>query len=170
MGRTPDSNKRAAFVREYLIDLNATAACLRAGYCKKKPENANKLGSQLMQVPEVALAIQKGMDERAKRTQITADDILRELALIARVDIAQAFTPKGRLRNIHKIPKELRQSISSVDLSSGKFKLHDKIRALDLLGRHLKLFTGDTTININPVEAKSDAELDARIKELTGKK
>src|SRR5579875_2449812 len=76
--------KQKRFVEEYLIDLNATQAAIRAGYSAK---NADKIGSELLGKTRVAEAIQKAMDERSKRTEITADRVLQELARIAFDDI-----------------------------------------------------------------------------------
>jgi phage terminase small subunit len=163
MSLTP---KRATFVREYLVDLNGTQAAIRAGYSSR---TAEKIASELVRVPEVAKAIQAGMDARAARVQVNADDILRELLRIARVDIGQAFTEDMKLRPLHEIPEDVRRAIAGVEIDetfegSGdnrewtgytkKVKFWDKPRALELLGKHLKLFTekvehsGDVRIEI----------------------
>ncbi len=75
--------KQTAFVHEYLVDLNATQAALRAGYSKK---TAFRIGSENLQKPEIAAALQDAMAKRAKRTAITADNVLRELWAIATAD------------------------------------------------------------------------------------
>lgn len=72
--------KQAAFVQEYVIDLNATAAADRAGYSDPN------YGRQLLTNPNVAAAIEKALAERAERVQVTADDVLRQLWLIAGAD------------------------------------------------------------------------------------
>lgn len=96
------------------------------------------------------------MDKRSKRTEITVDFVLQELALLAKTDLAEAYDEKGNLKPIHDIPVELRRAISGVKVfeefdgfgtertkigETRELKLWDKLRALELLGRHLKLFT-----------------------------
>lgn len=66
--------KQEAFVREYLVDLNATQAAIRAGYSEK---TAEQQGYQLLQHPLVSLAVKEAMDKRAERTEITADWVLK---------------------------------------------------------------------------------------------
>jgi phage terminase small subunit len=179
---TARSARQALFVKEYLIDLNAAAACLRAGYCKDKPRNAHKYGSALLKNPEVADAIQKGMNDRADRVELKADDVLRGLFRIATADLSEAYDESGRLLPVKEIPKEVRQAIAGIKvyeefLGRGndrdkigevrELKFWDKTKALDLLGRHLKLFQGDQlNVNINNTQPKTDEELDQRIKEL----
>lgn len=68
--------KQRRFVEEYLIDLNATQAAIRAGYSKK---TAYAIGSENLSKPEVKAALQKAMDERKERTQVAQDDIIQRL-------------------------------------------------------------------------------------------
>ncbi|WP_213469940.1 terminase small subunit, partial [Paenibacillus dendritiformis] len=76
--------KQKAFVQEYLIDLNATQAAIRAGYSAK---TARKIGQENLTKPDIQKAIQEAMDARAKRTEITADRVLQELAKIGFANI-----------------------------------------------------------------------------------
>lgn len=148
--------QQAFFVLEYLKDLNATQAAIRAGYCKKSPSNAGKVGPAMVNTPHIAAAIQEQMDKRAARLEISADVILRELLFIARADLAQAYTKEGKLKSIHDIPEETRRAMAGVKVYEefdgfGKdrfqcgetieVKFWDKPKALELLGKHLKLFT-----------------------------
>lgn len=68
--------KQAAFAREYLVDLNATQAAIRAGYA---PRSAEMTGSRLLRNDKVAAAVQKAMDARSQRTELTADKVLRDI-------------------------------------------------------------------------------------------
>jgi phage terminase small subunit len=81
------TSKQAKFVQEYLIDLNATQAAKRAGYSEK---TAEQQGYQLLQNPSVAASLEKAMERRAIRTEISADRVLNELAKIGFVDIRKA--------------------------------------------------------------------------------
>ena len=71
--------KQQRFVEEYLIDLNATQAAIRAGYSEK---TAYSIGEENLRKPEISFEIQKAMDRRSKRTEITADRVLQEYAKI----------------------------------------------------------------------------------------
>lgn len=95
MGSESDlSPKQAQFVREYLIDLNATQAAIRAGYSEK---TAYSIGHENLSKPEIAEAIAVAQAERAKRTEITADMVLSELAKIGFADIRKAVKWGSRL-------------------------------------------------------------------------
>lgn len=77
------TDKQRRFVDEYLVDLNATQAAIRAGYSE---DTARQIGSENLSKPDIADAIAEAMAERSKRVQITADEVLRELKDIATTD------------------------------------------------------------------------------------
>lgn len=146
--------KQAAFVREYLVDLNATQAAIRAGYSE---DTAKSIGSENLTKPVIAAAIQEAMDYRAERTGITADKVLSHLARIGFADIRQIFTESGSLKDIASLPDDVAVAVQSVEVitrnssdedESGnreiehvhRIKLADKKGALELLGKHLTLF------------------------------
>lgn len=148
--------KQELFVSEYLKDLNATQACLRAGYCKKNPSNADKVGPQVLALPSVAAAIEKARGKQFQRLQIEADDVLRELFLIATCDIGEAYGDDGKLKPIKEIPPHVRRAMSSIKVfdefegfgrerekigETTEVRFWNKNDALDKLGRHFKLFT-----------------------------
>jgi len=81
------TDKQKRFVEEYLLDLNATQAAIRAGYSAK---TAGSIGEENLRKPEIAAAIQEAQDARSKRTEITADRVLQELAKIGFADIRKA--------------------------------------------------------------------------------
>lgn len=145
--------KQQLFVREYLKDLNGTRAAERAGYSAK---TAQEQSSRLLSNVMVQAEIQKHMDRRAEKLEITSERILRELLTIATVDISKAFNEHGHLLPIADMPEEIRRAIAGVEimdefLGSGrdrtkigettKIKFWDKPKTLELLGKHLKLFT-----------------------------
>lgn len=140
MARLTEKQKR--FVSEYLVDLNATRAAQRAGY--KDPN----IGRQLKTKNNVSAAIQKAMEKREKRTEITQDRVLEELAAIGfakGTDYAQiqsnghvSLTPTEVLTEGQKAAVlGVRETQYGVEI-----KLADKVRALELLGKHLGLFAG----------------------------
>jgi phage terminase small subunit len=173
------TDKQAAFVKEYLIDLNATQAAIRAGYSSK---NADKIGSELLRKTRVSEAIQKAKDKRSKRLEITQDRVLKELAKVGFADIKEYLSFKTDLTTIGYDSKgerivdyahvvQLRDSeeidgavVSEVSLKDGalKFKLHDKMKALNDLGRHLGMFNDNLNIgnkDDKPFETKQHNDL-----------
>lgn len=140
------TEKQAAFVREYLIDLNAAQAAIRAGYSAK---TAKQMGFENLQKPQVAEAVQKAMDERSKRTEITADNVINELAKIAFSDMRRiaVWGPRGvTFKASDDLAPEDAAAVAEIGETvtqhggSQRVKLHDKLQALQLLGKHLKLF------------------------------
>jgi phage terminase small subunit len=159
--------KQKKFVDEYLIDLNATEAALRAGYSKR---TAYSIGNENLKKPEVQKAIQERMKDRERRTEIQQDKVLRELAHIAYDDIKnylQFWTDDERKMQLElKSSEEIdTRNIAEIQLDNGKFKfkLYPKDNALIQLGRHLGLFNDklnfDGTINLNVnVKVAGDAD------------
>lgn len=80
------TKKQKRFVDEYLIDLNATQAAIRAGYKAENGQRASEIGHELLQKTQVSEAISEAIAERSKRTGINADRVLLELARIAFVN------------------------------------------------------------------------------------
>lgn len=135
--------KQSTFVREYLIDLNGTQAAIRAGYSER---SANRIATEfLRETPHVAQAVQEAMENRAKRTEIDGERVLREIACMAFFDpAALAERPLSGPQDIPALPEEVRRAIVGWSWDrNGNFvlKLADKGRALEQYGRHLKLFT-----------------------------
>jgi phage terminase small subunit len=140
--------RQARFSQEYVLDLNATQAAIRAGYSKK---TAGQIGERLLKKVEIAAAIAAAKAERSERTMIGADRVLRELARIAFLDIGKAFTEGGQLKPLHEMDEDTRRAISGLEVSAlyadgenigtlSKIKLSVKLKALELLGRHVGLF------------------------------
>jgi len=152
--------KQRRFVEEYLVDLNATQAAIRAGYSKKTAQvQASRLLSNVM----VLAAIQAAQERRSKRTEITQDMVLRELAKIGFSDIRKivrwgnttmvaTFNDAGEevMETCHGLAligaDEIDDSTAAAiaEISEGreglKIKLHDKKGALVDIGRHLGMF------------------------------
>ncbi|MCY9733141.1 terminase small subunit [Paenibacillus alvei] len=142
--------KQKAFVQEYLIDLNATQAAIRAGYSVK---SANRIANENMSKPDIQTAIHKAMDKRAQRTEITADRVLQELAKIGFANMADyaEWGPKGiTLKGSTQLTADQAAAVSEVSETvteaggSVRFKLHNKIAALERIGKHLGMFDDRT--------------------------
>jgi len=134
------NRRRQHFVREYLVDLNATRAAERAGYAKS---TVRQIAYSLMKDPEVAAAIRSEQEKRQKRTLVTADRVIAELARVAFADLGTLaeWGPDGvRLKPNSELSADERAAIAEIsgDAQSGaRAKLHDKMRALEILAKHL---------------------------------
>jgi phage terminase small subunit len=152
--------KQACFVQEYLIDLNATQAAIRAGYSKK---TAYAVGHENLSKPEIADAIAEAQAERATRTQITQDRVLQELAKVGFSDIRGALTPNGQLLSAQEWDDQFAGAVSSLEVvqrpsgeydddgkpimeNVSKFRMWDKMNALEKMGKHLGMFKEETTV------------------------
>lgn len=149
--------RQARFVEEYLIDLNATQAAIRAGYSEK---TAGAIGHENLKKPEIQEAIAVAMKERSDRTRITADRVLQEVARLAFFDIRKAFNPDGSLKPIHALDDDTAAAIAGLEVSevgSGegsvavlkKIKLSDKRASLELAGRHLQMWNDKLNLSGN---------------------
>jgi phage terminase small subunit len=146
--------KQERFVEEYICDLNATQAAIRAGYAAG---SADVEGVRLLGNASVAIAIQDAKKARSERTAITADRVAREFAKVGRSDVRKLFTREGALKPIHEMDDDTAASISSIEVVtrsipgadgeparveySHKIRTYDKITALTQLARHLGMFT-----------------------------
>ncbi len=152
--------KQALFVAEYIKDLNATQAAIRAGYSR---DSASEQGYQLLQKTSVQSAIANAAAARKQRVQVDGDLVLRELLALATVDLAAAYDEQGNLKPIHDIPPEVRKAIAGVEVfeefegvgkdrhyvgQTKKLKLWDRPRSLEMLGRHLALFNDKTSVQL----------------------
>lgn len=149
--------KQRRFVDEYLVDLNATQAAIRAGYSAK---TAGQIGERLLKKVEVQQALTERMKAREKRTEITQDKVLAELAKIGFSDIRKAVkwgdgiavkdSESGAVEIVNgvaligseQIDEATAASISEVSQTAQglKIKMHDKRAALVDIGRHLGMF------------------------------
>jgi phage terminase small subunit len=148
--------KQRRFVEEYLIDLNATQAAVRAGYSEK---TAYTIGQKLTKKDEaINAAIDAALAERSARTGVTADRILKELARIAFSDPRAVFSwgPGGvSLRDSGELTDDEAAIVAEVSETrsenggSVKARLCDKVKALELLGRHLGMFTDKLQVGVS---------------------
>ncbi|HFH3173294.1 terminase small subunit [Pseudomonas aeruginosa] len=166
------TKKQRLFVEEYLIDLNATQAAIRAGYSTRR---AAEIGYQLLQRPEVAQAIQAAMAERSKRTEVEADYVIRRLREIDEMDVLDILEDDGSFRSIRDWPRAWRQFLSGIEIAElfegrgddrriagvlRKVKWPDKLRNLELLSRHVGTESAALDLELKRLDvAKKRAEL-----------
>lgn len=131
--------KQTEFCKQYLVDLNATQAAIRAKY---KASSAENIGRQLLRKKGVAAEIARMMAKRAQKTEVKAEQVVRELARVAFADIRKALTwgPEG----VHIVPSELvddetAAAIAEVSQTQHgiRVKMHSKPEALAKLAQHL---------------------------------
>lgn len=162
--------KQQRFVDEYLIDLNATQAAIRAGY---STSTAQEQGYQLLQKTSVSEAITKAMAERSRRTGISQDRVLQELARIAFVNPNDVINPEDASIRLDATEDDLAciqaVKVKTMDSEKGtsmerEVRLNDKMKALELLGKHLGIFTDklnletDLELNINIEYGEGEAD------------
>ena len=173
------NERQQKFVSEYLVDLNATQAAIRAGYSKK---TAYSLGQRLLKKVEIQAAIEEARADQQKRTEITQDMVLAELAKVAfanGADFARVITKECtdgngnpttlqtvELVDTDELDDDKKAAISCI--KEGKFGIevgsYDKLRALELLGRHLGMFDRNT-ISAKPNVDVEDDPLTKSLKE-----
>ncbi len=135
--------KRDLLAREYIKDFNGVQAAIRAGYA---PTTAQSWVYGWLAEPETQEHIARLIAERNKKLEIDAQQVLRDIMEIALADPAAAYDEDGSFkRDIHQIPAPLRKTISSIKTTQNgvitEVKFWDKLKALEMLGRHLSLFT-----------------------------
>lgn len=153
------NKKREIFCQEYLKDLNATQAAVRAGYCNS---TANEQGARLLSNIEIQERIAILMDERVKRLEIEQDKIVKELCTIAlskitdyaRLDINDNGNEELTILPTEQIPPEKIGAIARYKRTKSGVEiiLHDKMKALELLGRHIGMFVDKETLELRKKE------------------
>ena len=136
--------KQQRFVEEYLIDLNATQAYIRAGFSSKL---ANTNAVKLLQNTTIAKAIAEAQAKREERTQIDSDYVLKRLVEIDQMDVLDIMDDQMKILPLRDWPKVWRQYISNIEnleLSDAdgvfkKIKWPDKVKNLELLGKHVSV-------------------------------
>lgn len=174
MKRLPDdlNTRERAFIQEYLIDKDPQRAYKQAGY----HGNPAVVPYQMLAKSKIRLEIDKRMQQIAQKAEVTSVEVMQELKKVGFNDISRAFDKDGRLLNIQDIPKDILsavQSIESDEIVAGKgddkvtightrkLKFHDKLKALELLGKQLKMFGTDdgqrTGVIVNIVVQENNA-------------
>lgn len=132
--------KRRRFAELYLKYLDAQRAAREAGY---KETSAKQQGYELLHEDSVQCMLRVLAEEQSKRIAIESDQILGGLMRIATFDPIEIFNDNGTLKKLSEIPPEVRRAIAAMKWKDGKleeFKLPDKVRSFELLGKHKRLF------------------------------
>ena len=161
------TEKQRRFVDEYLIDLNATQAAIRAGYSVK---TAREQASQNLTKLNVQQAISEKMAERSKRTGVNQDRIVMELAKIAFINAADvinsddATIKEGATIDDTAAIQSVKVKVIPTKEGDGverEIRLNDKLKALELLGKHLGMWNDKLDVNVNiPVVISGEDDLE----------
>lgn len=161
------TEKQRRFVDEYLIDLNATQAAIRAGYSVK---TAREQASQNLTKLNIQQAISEKMAERSKRTGVNQDRIVLELAKIAFVNAADvidsddATIKAGATADDTAAIQSVKVKVIPTKEGEGverEIRLNDKLKALELLGKHLGMWNDKLDVNLNiPVVISGEDDLE----------
>lgn len=163
------TEKQKRFCHEYIIDLNATQSAIRAGYSLK---TAGSIGERILKNVEIQSQIKILMKDREKRTNLTADKVINEISKVCFVDIKNYLSFDNvngiTFKNSDEVDGTMISEVSSVTttVTSGEFtttkttlklKLHDKMKGLEMAGRHLKMFEqSPNQLNDMEIEALKD--------------
>lgn len=168
------TDKQRLFVVEYLVDLNATQAAIRAGYSSK---SAEAIGFENLRKPKIAQSIQDAVQRRIERTEITADKVLREYARLgfSRMDEFTSWGPEGvKWHDSDELSDDAAACVAEVSetISEGgrtrRFKLHSKTAALRDMAQHLQLLGkegGGVHVNVN-VDARQQEKKEEQFERL----
>ena len=154
--------KQIRFVDEYMVDFNATQAAIRAGY---KAKTAHVIGAENLRKPKIAEEIARRQKDLQRRTEVTQDRVVKELARVAFADASdyvcvetltyengdgtvspiQVVSPK----DTDTLSDDQRAAIASIKQGANgvEVKLCDKIKALELLGRHIGMFNDKLSLS-----------------------
>lgn len=153
--------KQLRFVQEYLKDLNATQAAIRAGYSSR---TAMQQGSRLLSKAEVAQAVAERADRVTAKAEVTVERIVQEAAAIAFHDARKLFRDDGTLKDPHELDDETAAAIAGLEVEElfegrGKAREHvgrlhkvkrwEKTKALELLAKYRKMFDDAPKVNVN---------------------
>lgn len=165
-GLTP---RQRAFADHYLVDNNASAAYLKAGYVAKNDNVAWASSSALLRSPKVATYIESRLKKLHDRLEITQERVLAEVARLAYFDIGKCYGADGKLLALKDMDEDTRRALSQVEIemvgdtvSVKKVRGHDKHSALEKLMRYLQLFKdvqvpqGGLTLPLPPPGQKLD--------------
>jgi phage terminase small subunit len=155
------TKKQTFFIAEYQKDWNATQAAIRAGY---SPKTAKEMAYKLVHKSLLQEVLAREVEERLLKIGVRAERVLQEIARIGFSDLGKLFRADGTMWPVQDMDDDTRAALAAVQTFeefdgkgddrhfigyTKKIKLFDKVKALELLGRHLKLFpTGDQKVDV----------------------
>ncbi|RWE97360.1 terminase small subunit [Mesorhizobium sp.] len=161
--------KQERFVEQYLLDLNATQAAIRAGYSER---TANEQGAQLLKKPEIIAAIDAAKGERSERTKIDAAWVLIRLAEEADADIADLYDADGDLLPVKDWPLIWRQGlVQGIEVDAlyegfgesriqvgqtKKIRLSDRVRRIELIGKHVRVKAFEEQVSVTGLDTLAE--------------
>lgn len=155
------TDKQRRFVDEYLIDLNATQAAIRAGYSAK---TADQQGSRMLANVKVKQAVAEKQAQRSKRTGVNQDRVVLELAKVAFAKMTDIVDSNGRIKE-DASPDDL-ACIESIKYKESdneyggsverEVKIASKLKALELLGKHLGMWSDKFNVTVEKSEKLDD--------------
>lgn len=170
------NDRQSKFVDEYLIDLNAAKAAVRAGYSER---SARSIGQENLTKPDIQAAIQEKLAARSKRTEISQDRVLLEIARLAFNDPRRAYDENGNLLPVKDWPDEVAAAIKSVKVTeikeedkdgnmivigtTNEVSFWDKGKQLELAARHLGMLNDKIQIDVTDNLADRLARARARV-------
>lgn len=159
------TDKQDKFIDEYLIDLNATQAAIRAGYSEK---TARQIGQNLLTKVDIQESIQARMEERQKRTHITQDKVLNEIAAVAfanATDLVKVQDGIVCIKDTDTLEENVKKAIVGIKEGRNGIEINmaNKVSALEMLGKHLGMFK--EKIEISKSTSDVAEEIDKYIKE-----
>ena len=153
----PLTNKQRRFVFEYMVDLNAEQAALRAGYSMTTARRG-----AMLRDPRVQEAIADELKSRVERVKIDADWVLKRLAAMADANVADLYGPDGALLPVHEWPQVWRQGLvagletaeeksrsGEAQVIVRKIKQADRLKVLELMGRHVDIGAWRDSVDVN---------------------
>lgn len=174
--------KHLVFCAEYIVSLDATAAAIAAGFSEKA---ASQIGYRFMQDPLIKAEIEKLKAERIERTKIDADYVLKRLVEIDQLDVMDILNNDGTVKYIQDWPKAWRQFANGIDVQEQfndgnptgflkKIKWPDKVKNLELLGKHVSVQAFNEKLEIKNADAAEELtddelnrEIERRLKALS---
>ena len=147
------NDKQLRFIEEYLVDLNATQAAIRAGYSER---SAYSQGERLLKHDEVLAEINKRKARLSERCDVKAADVIRQLSRSALSDPRKLVNEDGSPKGLHELPDDIAMAIQGVDVVTIgnsavdrgqvlKYRMADKNSAADKLMKHLGLYEKDNS-------------------------
>lgn len=147
------TQKQSRFISDYLVDLNAKQAAIRAGYGRK---TARTIAADLLAKPSIQMALQEAQNDLARRTGVTQEMVIEELKKIAFSRLGDFLEqgPEGIILKSSALDADRSAPVADISTRGTdggmRVKLHDKLRALELLGKYLGMFNNTASVMVGP--------------------